>query len=244
MHPHTGQGGRAIASIGLRTPSTRALVATVAAACLSLHCASGEVVDSDGAVTFSSNAPEIGKLVGQDGVFCSGTLIAPTVVLTAAHCVLDLEGPIAFTVYSPQGGQRWGFDVARAEYNPAYDDGSYVHDVGLMKLSVPVPSEIAEPRGMTNAVTPPSTPMTIWGYSSKATSNLGDTQKHYASFDWPAKTTLIWLGDSGGPVIRMDTREISRVVSGILDNSYVAIDLSAPLSANWEWVQSTKTLLE
>src|SRR5882762_9310262 len=48
--------------------------------------------------------PEVGIIYTTDDSFCSGTLIAPTVVLTAGHCVGNVEG---FYLGAGEPGQTW-----------------------------------------------------------------------------------------------------------------------------------------
>jgi protease YdgD len=191
----------------------------------------------------STDEPEIGKIVDAESDFCSGTLIGSNVILTAAHCCLDLRPPLTFNVYTDAGRRSWVYPIARTFPNPSYADGSYVHDVGLMQLALPVPTSTAHPRAISTAVPPNGTTLTIWGYSSTSSDAAEGWQKHYAAFEWPNKTSFVWYGDSGGPVIRGDDGSIVRVVSGILENTYVALDLSAPLSANAAWLDATLTAI-
>jgi V8-like Glu-specific endopeptidase len=189
---------------------------------------------------YSSAAPEIGKIVDRNGKYCSGTLVRSEVVLTAAHCVKQLSMPLVFNIYSDDGASAWFYPVEHGVAHPEYvAETDYIHDVGLMKLVLAVPESVAYPRSMAKESTPDGVKMSIWGYSSTLEEGYEIWMKHYAEFTWPDKTSLVWEGDSGGPVIRGDSGQIVRVVSGILRNAYVAIDLSAPLSANDPWLEQT-----
>jgi V8-like Glu-specific endopeptidase len=162
------------------------------------------------------------------------------VVLTAAHCVKQLANPIVFNIYSDDGSRAWVYPVEYGVAHPEYvSETDYLHDVGLMKLVVAVPESVAYPRSMAKESTPDGVKMSIWGYSSTLEEGYEIWTKHYAEFTWPDKTSFVWEGDSGGPIIRGDSGQIVRVVSGILQNVYVAIDLSAPLSANEPWLEHT-----
>ncbi len=73
---------------------------------------------------------------------CTGTLIEPTVVLTAAHCLLDARGAprkgAYFVKYGnnllQEGSLR---EVSATWHSPQYSNSKSVGDVGLLRLSYP-----------------------------------------------------------------------------------------------------------
>jgi secreted trypsin-like serine protease len=85
--------------------------------------------------------PEVGALVGHftEGTFpyCTGTLIAPNVVLTAAHC--DLGSPRVFvsfdTKFSSKSKLLPGTFYHDPQYNFAQNDP---HDIAVVVLDKPV----------------------------------------------------------------------------------------------------------
>ncbi len=219
--------------------------------------------------TLSWDRPEIVEVylerpqgIGQMSYFCSGTLIAPRVVLTAANCIS--AHPVAVTVWTAAGGPSNGgrvveiYQVEATYANPEWsrnggedhEGSSYYWDVGLVELSSAVPSKVAKPRGMGNADPPNGTNMTMWGYSSSTGRDYrpesGFGAKHNRVFRWPDRTYVAWGGDSGGPVIREDTGQVTRVIyaSTNPDQPLPHFDYNAPLGANWDWIQKTLDHIE
>jgi secreted trypsin-like serine protease len=97
-----------------------------------------------GAITFGHvdghRHPNVGALVklngkGKKGWFCSGTLIAPTVVLTAGHCTdfLNPRKPLWVT-FEPEFDRDGIFYGGHAVTDPNYRPNTLANDVGLVLL--------------------------------------------------------------------------------------------------------------
>jgi hypothetical protein len=171
--------------------------------------------------------PEVGALLAptaySDGTWatCSGTLISPTVFLTAAHCDQGLSR-VAVTfdsVYdASKGTTYWGTWHADPQYTSAQSDP---HDVAVVVLEKPVKS--VQPARLPAAASlsglSVGTRFTSVGYGAQSvTINKGPTF-HYADVRYVATGGLdavnpSWLrismnpalgnggtcyGDSGGP---------------------------------------------
>lgn len=84
--------------------------------------------------------PAVVGVVIRGDVLCTGTLITPSHVLTAGHCITDVEAVVAGTVDHAEGGTR--HEVAVAWQHPSH---LATYDVGLLELATPVD---APPRGL------------------------------------------------------------------------------------------------
>jgi secreted trypsin-like serine protease len=171
--------------------------------------------------------PEVGALLApqaySDGTWetCSGTLISPTVFLTAAHCDQEVSR-VAVTFdssYDPKTGTtHWGTWYGDPSYNQAQSDP---HDVAVVVFDKPV-------RGITPARLPQAGSLsnlsvgqrfTSVGYGAQSVTIEKGPTFHYADIRYIATGGLwalnsAWLrismnpalgdggtcyGDSGGP---------------------------------------------
>jgi V8-like Glu-specific endopeptidase len=200
-----------------------------------------------GAITYGAPDgdahPEVGALLAQqaypDGTWaeCSGTLISPTVFLTAAHCDEGVSR-VAVTfdsVYSPtKGTTYWGSYHA----DPAYDQKqSDPHDIAVVVLDKPVkgitPARLPQADSLSGLDT--TARFTSVGYGGQAVNQGGGPKTFsYADVRYVATGTLnsltsTWLrisqnpshgdggtcyGDSGGPIFLGAGATETNIVAG------------------------------
>jgi protease YdgD len=99
----------------------------------------------------------VGRLDMKGGGFCSATLIAPNLVLSAAHCVYDrrnrLRTPemMEFNAGLRNGKVAATRAIAKVAAHPGYDPNlpltqdNVAHDLALLELATPIPSHEINP---------------------------------------------------------------------------------------------------
>ena len=158
--------------------------------------------------------PSVGIVGDLDRQFCSGTLIAESYVLTAAHCVTngnsilpDNEG--TFEV----GGETYG--TTRIEVHPEYNDFNFSagFDIAVFELDRPVNG--ITPSTLFTAVPTVGQELTLVGFGNGGTGGQGTTADFgtkrfgFTEIEGVSDQHIEWVfdqdesntapGDSGGP---------------------------------------------
>jgi V8-like Glu-specific endopeptidase len=174
-------------------------------------------------------------------VFCSGSLVSPLVVLTAAHCVLTggtLDVP--FAVYSGSnaaiGGQY--ARVLKALAHPDYEPFDGNADVALLRLASAV--EGSSPIPLAEEPASPGAEMRFVGFGSSdagplAYRHVGTAEVTSAEDDRFSYEPGTCPGDSGAPVLE-ETMDGDRLVGVVSSGDFLCsrgTAASVPVYAAW-----------
>ena len=191
----------------------------------------------DGTVATARDYPSVValRIAGASDTLCSGTLVAPDIVLAAAHCVDELEtrsppgAPAELEAWMGTGATDPALErvaVLRSCRAPAYDPVTHTHDVALFALASPAspaPAAIADALPATFVGTtvvlvgygpvPPESGESLRRFGTATVSAMDEL-----SFTASAAPAQGCIGDSGGPAM-LDGRVAGVIAGGPADCS-------------------------
>jgi protease YdgD len=229
--------------VTLRTLILVALVALLPAVVSAQSTGLARLTDRDDLLGWEA----VGRLDMRGSGYCTGTLIASDLVLTAAHCVFDKgsnallsPGDMTFRAGLRDGvaiAERTVFQIAaHPEYVPGGERtlDQIRHDVALLRLSAPVVSTDADPFVLHQGKVGGDT-VSVASYGqgrSEALSRQRKCTMLAADRDLMAFDCDVTFGSSGAPVFAHD-RSRGRILSiisggGTVDGQDVALGMALP----------------
>jgi len=122
-------------------PALLGLCAALLAACAPIAPGAARLPVTN--ATPDDGDPAVVAVIHFDGtMLCSGTLIAPRVVLTAAHCQVGADTFRGFRVFfgADITGPGETLEINDAHIHPQFDPGTFANDVAVLHLTLPAPA--------------------------------------------------------------------------------------------------------
>ena len=189
-------------------------------------------------------------------MYCSGTLIAPSTVLTAAHCINAFgASPDEFVLFGTYADTSTRAVRVLEEFkDPLYDQA--IHDFGLLRLATPVTD--VEPVTLNDAPLQSSSVGWTIRYVGFGYTEFGEIgTKHEASY--PIRDLDVGIieagatgmqtcgGDSGGPGFIIRPGETSSVQAGVTsygDSECRQLGVGGRVDFGIEWIRTTMAAWE
>ncbi len=178
-----------------------------------------------------SGDPGVVALVSGQQIYCSGTLIAPRLVLSANHCVTRSNLPRVFFGSSLADGGEFR-QVLAVRGHPGFDSETGANDIAVLLLAEPAPAEAAPVPLLEQAMeglVGAEIRLVGFGRSSRADTvgrkRQGTTRVRELTawdFTFGAEPSQTCVGDSGGPAfLKLGATEYLAGVTSAGDNACI-----------------------
>ena len=184
----------------------------------------------------TSLRPEVGQFFNGAGSVCTATLIAPRVVLTAAHCLspaytaTTLASGAVFQFTDAGGTVRaYGADRVHSFGTRRWEYTMFPQttDVAIVHLTVPVPAGQAMPAQIATRGPYWYELSTIFGYGcTERPGRTGGGAKQAFAFTAGSPSRALCWGDSGGPVF-YGSAGAGGAIWGVNSDFYMAGDVTS-----------------
>ena len=204
------------------------LVALTLVACAApAPAAEEEEAATDSAIvggTETLEMPEVGDIAYQNGgMFCTATVIAPKVVITAAHCFSYRTADVSTEglVFQIQGAHTISSIGLAEVVSFTTEAHPSENDIAIVRLNSALPVSLARPIDLASAWPSWGTHFTMYGFGcTDRNTGAGGGKKQKVSFTYGPSFSAGWTGqhscpgDSGGSLIDTDHRQIMGITSG------------------------------
>jgi MYXO-CTERM domain-containing protein len=197
--------------------------------------------------TYDPGDPAVAAVLEESGnLICTATLVAPRVLVTAAHCVV--LGTPRYVFFGPDpGGDGLFVDVLLTRANPTFDLETLDNDIGVIVLDQAAPSFAGAP--LTLAAVAPTVGLStrMIGYGYTEVGPAGDYATKHAltvaidevdalSFRYGIATCN---GDSGGPALADEAgREVVAGITSWGDATCGEYGVDTRVDVYREWVET------